>query len=160
MAKILDSGERTEFETGAVRDLRKGKGRMDLCPLDVIAKMINSPFLAKVDTYMTTPRNGSVESLYDAVQEFVQERGIDVYTALLEVSMHYEEGCAKYGDYNWQKGIPIHCYIDSACRHYIKWRRGDKDEPHDRAVIWNIFGAIWTEKHKPEMQDIETKGAV
>jgi hypothetical protein len=31
-AVILDSGERTEFKTGAVRDMQKGKGRMDLLP--------------------------------------------------------------------------------------------------------------------------------
>lgn len=29
---ILDSGERTEFPTGAVRDMHGGKGRMDLLP--------------------------------------------------------------------------------------------------------------------------------
>lgn len=29
---IKDSGERTEFETGAVRDMHGGKGRMDLLP--------------------------------------------------------------------------------------------------------------------------------
>lgn len=29
---IKDSGERTEFSTGAVRDMKKGKGRMDLLP--------------------------------------------------------------------------------------------------------------------------------
>lgn len=30
--KIIDSGERTEFHGGAVRDIQKGKGRMDLLP--------------------------------------------------------------------------------------------------------------------------------
>ena len=30
--EILDSGERTEFDTGAVRDMHGGKGRMDLLP--------------------------------------------------------------------------------------------------------------------------------
>lgn len=29
---IKDSGNRTEFETGAVRDMHAGKGRMDLLP--------------------------------------------------------------------------------------------------------------------------------
>ena len=32
MATIKDSGERTQFETGAVRDMHEGKGRMDLLP--------------------------------------------------------------------------------------------------------------------------------
>lgn len=33
---IKDSGERTEFETGAVRDLHEGKGRFDLLPLNAV----------------------------------------------------------------------------------------------------------------------------
>ena len=33
MSEILDSGNRREFETGAVRDVQEGKGRCDLPPL-------------------------------------------------------------------------------------------------------------------------------
>ena len=36
---IMDSGDRTEFSTGAVRDMRVGKGRCDLMPLDVVASI-------------------------------------------------------------------------------------------------------------------------
>jgi hypothetical protein len=36
---ILDSGERTEFETGAVRDMHTGKGRMDLLPWNAIIEV-------------------------------------------------------------------------------------------------------------------------
>ena len=35
---IKDSGNRTEYETGAVRDIQEGKGRCDLMPLDVVAE--------------------------------------------------------------------------------------------------------------------------
>ena len=41
MSKILDSGERTAFDTGAVRDMHTGKGRYDLLPwnaIDQVAK--------------------------------------------------------------------------------------------------------------------------
>jgi len=150
---ILDSGDRTQFPTGAVRDLRVGKGRMDLCPLDVFAEYIESDTLRFIDDYT---HSGDRDYLWHAITAFCLERKWDIYTAIIEVSKHYEEGCAKYGDFNWQKGIYLHCYIDSAARHYIKWRRGDNDEPHDRAVIWNLLGAIWTDKHLPEMQDIQT----
>lgn len=37
--KILDSGERTEFTTGAVRDMHAGKGRMDLLPWAAILEV-------------------------------------------------------------------------------------------------------------------------
>lgn len=39
MKKILDSGERTQFETGAVRDMHEGKGRMDLLPWAAIMEV-------------------------------------------------------------------------------------------------------------------------
>ena len=36
---IKDSGDRTEFSTGAKRDLHTGKGRMDLLPWDAIMEV-------------------------------------------------------------------------------------------------------------------------
>jgi hypothetical protein len=95
--------------------------------------------------------DGDYEHLYRALSSC----GIfhDYYTLMLEVAKHFEEGCKKYGDNNWQKGIPTHCYIDSAVRHYLKYLRGDKDEPHDRAFCWNILCCIWTCIHKPELND-------
>lgn len=38
-SKILDSGERTEFSSGAVRDMHAGKGRMDLLPWAAIMEI-------------------------------------------------------------------------------------------------------------------------
>ena len=39
MYKILDSGERTVFSTGSVRDMHEGKGRMDLLPWAAIMEV-------------------------------------------------------------------------------------------------------------------------
>lgn len=36
---IKDSGERTEFESGAVRDMHTGKGRFDLLPMCVLMRL-------------------------------------------------------------------------------------------------------------------------
>ena len=36
---ISDSGERTRFDTGAVRDLHAGKGRMDLLPWEALIEI-------------------------------------------------------------------------------------------------------------------------
>lgn len=36
---IKDSGKRTEFYTGAVRDMHEGKGRMDLLPWEAIMEV-------------------------------------------------------------------------------------------------------------------------
>ena len=147
--RILDSGNRRQFESGAVRDIHDGKGRCDLLPLDVVGHALANPTFAFIAQYMR--EDGDYEHLYRALSSC----GIfhDYYTLFLEVAKHFEEGCKKYGDNNWQKGIPTHCYIDSAVRHYLKYLRGDKDEPHDRAFCWNILCCIWTCIHKPELND-------
>lgn len=149
---IKDSGERREFESGAVRDIQEGKGRCDLLPLGVIGGYLKSDVLQHIEFYVTT---GDYNWLYAALNAFSRERiGWDKHTMILEVAKHYEEGCNKYGERNWEKGIPLHCFIDSAVRHYLKGLRGDTDEPHDRAFVWNILGAIWTHQNKPKLIDL------
>jgi hypothetical protein len=145
---IKDSGNRREFDTGAVRDIQEGKGRCDLMPLDVVGHALHNPTLIYIYHFQLS---GNVDALYDALSA----SGVyhDPYTMFLEVSKHFEEGAKKYGEYNWQKGIPTHCYIDSAVRHYLKWLRGDEDEPHDRAFCWNIMCCMWTCLNKPEQND-------
>jgi len=151
---VKDSGNRTEFETGAVRDISKGKGRCDLLPLDIIADRLDDKILRFIDEYM---REGDPASLWFALDVFIGEDIQRWCGVLLEVSKHFEDGAKKYGERNWQKGIPAHSYIDSAVRHYLKYLRRDKDEPHDRAFVWNILCCIWTIKNRPEMQDMPTR---
>ena len=109
--KIEDSGNRTEFETGAVRDIHTGKGRYDLIPWD----------------------------------------------AIHELAIHCELGALKYGERNCEKGIPIHSLIDSASRHISCYMRGQKDENHLRAAMWNIAFAIEMELNHSELQDIPNR---
>lgn len=150
---IKDSGERREFESGAVRDIQEGKGRCDLMPLDVIAEHMEDCILLFIHQFTT---NGNVGHLYRVLDQCPSKLNYHVVpTMYLEVSKHFEEGAKKYGEHNWQKGIPVKCYIDSAVRHYLKWLRGDNDEPHDRAFCWNIMCCIWTCKHKPELNDYQ-----
>ena len=158
---IKDSGNRTEYETGAVRDIQEGKGRCDLMPLDVVAQLFSNDHndeAAMIMNYLSEYRTTkSVQYLRDVLTGFMFDMAFpDICTALLEVSKHFEEGAAKYGENNWQKGIPESSYIDSAVRHYLKWLRGDDDERHDRAFVWNIMCLIWTHEHittNPEMPE-------
>lgn len=150
MGEILDSGNRRQFTTGAVRDIQEGKGRCDLMPLDVIASILDDSVIASIYDYQST---GSRHHLAAALGAFTGKTVQDPNTMLLEVAKHFEEGAKKYGENNWQKGIPTHCYIDSAVRHYLKWRRGDTDEQHGRACCWNLMCCIWTCEHYPELND-------
>ena len=136
---IKDSGTRREFETGAVRDCTEGKGRCDLMPLDVVAEVADDEILEDIASYVDT---GIDMFLKNALERFARVYD-SIYDMMLDVSIHFEEGAKKYGEYNWQKGIPESSYIDSAVRHYLKFRAGMEDERHDRAFVWNILCLIW-----------------
>lgn len=114
MSNIADSGERREFDSGAVRDMAEGKGRFDLLP----------------------------------------------WRGIWQVAKHCEEGAKKYGERNWEKGIPQHSFIDSAFRHLAKYVMGWRDEPHLRAAAWNLLCALEQEDTHPELFDLpeEMKG--
>jgi hypothetical protein len=155
---IRDSGDRTEFATGAVRDMREGKGRCDLMPLEVVAYLYPDNQMNILHEIKSFQKTNNTTYLYGALCKFADEAyNRNATTMFLEVAKHFEEGAKKYGENNWQKGIPVKCYIDSAVRHYLKYLRGDKDEPHDRAFVWNILCCIWTCKHHPELNDYAKK---
>jgi hypothetical protein len=150
---IKDSGARHEFSTGAVRDVQDDKGLCRLLPLDVVYEFYkqfdkNHVAFWHINEFMET---GDINCLYNVL--IAQDVFSSDETMFLEVSKHFAEGCKKYGENNWKKGIPARYYVDSALRHYFKFLRGDDDEPHNRAFIWNILAAIWTCKHKPELND-------
>ena len=151
---IKDSGERRQFDTGAVRDIQEGKGRCDLMPLDAVAVIMKDYCLDRIAQFKNT---GDPRFLHNALNEFAKTDYADSLADMfLEVSKHFEEGHKKYppaedGTPNWQLGIPCNCYIDSAVRHYLKHRRGDDDEPHSRAFVWNLLACGWTAINKPEL---------
>ena len=97
---VKDSGQRQEFQTGAVRDIQVGKGRFDLVP----------PY------------------------------------ALFRLTRHFENGISKYPERNWEKGIPLSKFLNSAIRHLYKHLSSYNDEDHLAAAAWNIFALIDTEK--------------
>ncbi|MFB3779681.1 MAG: dATP/dGTP diphosphohydrolase domain-containing protein [Bryobacteraceae bacterium] len=127
---IADSGTREEHATGAVRDIRQGKGRFDLI----------------------TP------------------------VALRRLAKIYEGGAVKYAARNWEKGMPISRFLDSAKRHINDYetialykREGkplselppdiNPNEDHIAQATWNLFGVMHMEEIKPELDDVTRKEA-
>lgn len=173
--EIKDSGTRQQFDSGAVRDIQTFKGRCDLLPMDVICELyriyesgsyVSPPmmdtnpfyqvlqslsFIKIVDDKLVQDRSACLENLYNAACFFIVSEYNSIYDAILEVSIHFEEGALKYDERNWEKGIPIHCYYNSAVRHLLKYYRGDTDEPHNRAFLWNIVCLIWTIHYKNDI---------
>lgn len=162
--KILDSGERRQFDSGAVRDIAEGKGRCDLLPLDIVAEynllmegddntdnVIYNDIINHINIAI---REGELNYIYYAIHSFAGLNKWGPDDLFIEVSKHYEEGAKKYEERNWEKGIPAHCYVDSGIRHLLKWANHWDDEPHARAFVWNMLGLLWTIKHKPELNDL------
>lgn len=95
-----DSGKREEHTSGAVRDVRKGKGRYDLL----------------------TP------------------------LGLARVAGVYERGAEKYAERNWEKGMKMGRYLDSAIRHIFQHIEGKRDEDHLAQAAWNLLAAVHTDE--------------
>lgn len=161
---LLDSGSRREFESGAVRDMAEGKGRCDLLPLEVLAGLLgisNPEFSEIIRNIGYFQEEGNILHLGVALKlmsmYFFGEKESPtplrgkLASMLLETAIHFEDGAKKYDDNNWKKGIPTSVFVDSAVRHLLKLMRGDTDEPHKRAVCWNLMCAIWTCENKPEL---------
>lgn len=157
---LKDSGARMEFETGAVRDISEGKGRCDLLPLDVVSIALKdvlnggaiSSILIDISNFKVTKDVYHLKCVLWSFAELAYHG--DIYEMFIDVSKHYEDGAKKYSENNWMKGLPLHSFINSGLRHFFKYLRGDTDEPHHRAFVWNILGAMWTIRNKPELDDI------
>jgi hypothetical protein len=63
---------------------------------------------------------------------------------IYRLAQHYEAGVIGHGERNWERGLPLHTYVDSAERHLNAIKRGDDSEDHAAAVLWNICGYMHT----------------
>lgn len=79
------------------------------------------------------------------------------HSALLRVARHMENSLADHEERNWERGLPMHCFLDSAMRHLFKYMDGQTDEDHLAAAATNLLMALWTEDHLPAMRDIPTR---
>jgi hypothetical protein len=60
------------------------------------------------------------------------------------LAAHLTKGAVKYGRRNWQLANSQEEYERfkrSAFRHFVQWLRGDRDEDHAAAVMFNINAA-------------------
>jgi len=163
---IKDSGEREEFDTGAVRDAAKGKGRIDLLPMRTFEAMLPSrpsegtlvaAWLCLIQWFVNRDYSTLLWACTHAMTSLeVAERrnGADKdfpvgpdsdpsrygwVCATQAISQIYEDGCIKYGERNWEKGIPLTNFFGSAWRHITKTLACCTDERHHAMAVWNIL---------------------
>jgi len=55
----------------------------------------------------------------------------------------YSAGAKKYGEHNFEKGIPYSRVYASLFRHLIQWAEGEQTEDHLASVMWNAAALIY-----------------
>jgi len=159
----------TQFNTGAVRDIQEDKGRLDLMPLSVVGELY-ATYHNELYALSKKSETDLIVEIFNNLDNYIYKGDYTVLLrslcnfifislewcdyvecdrlphAMLDVSLHYKRGLEKYGERNWEKGIPLHSYIDSGTRHFIKWLAHFDDERHDLAFIWNLLCCCHTQQ--------------
>lgn len=166
MSSMLeDSGERHEYNTGALREPTKGKGRYDL----VSPILIEILSRARVDDGGVFDQIHAVSMIMDIIVDmyfwlndestglgaikaavvtlskimaFEEKSNLTMIVGLRRLAAHYENGAEKYEYRNWEKGIPVSRCFDSAVRHMIRYIEGGRTEDHLAAAVWNIVAIL------------------
>lgn len=68
------------------------------------------------------------------------------------------EGAMKYGDFNWEKGMPIHDLLNHGLRHIYLYLSGDRSEPHLAHAAWNLLSSIHSSKLWPHLNEGTLRG--
>ena len=87
-------------------------------------------------------------------------------SALKRLADLYSRGAVKYGENNFQKGIPFKRVYASMYRHMIQFAEGENTEDHLAAVAWNAFALMFYQeqiknKRLPkELDDMDYNGTI
>ena len=152
---IKMDGEYHEFEGGAIRYTKTGKGKFDLIPWETVKlvtdKIVDDDlyeaYTTEMDVLIALAQRDAVEVIINitAVKYGEGVFSADAFAWMLrDLAVHYEKGAEKYGVDNWKKGIPASSFWDSGCRHTCQFINGLEDEPHWISAIWNMLGYLWT----------------
>lgn len=66
--------------------------------------------------------------------------------ALKRLADILEKGAIKYSERNWEKGMNISRFIDSAMRHLSQYIEGRRNEDHLGQAAWNLHSALHGEE--------------
>lgn len=154
--EIKDSGNRIEFDTGAVRDSGGYKMSWYLIPMqcipvrneDYLTYLYNAEYI-QTTLFDLLYRHESdtgcmVKCINEMLEMMLYGNEYDVYDLLEQLAAQFEGGANKYKRYNWCLKLPVKSLISSATRHFFKYLNGETDEPHYVATIWNLVVLSWT----------------
>lgn len=120
---------------GLLQSLQEGRN---------MAEIKDSGTRRKFDTGAVRDMSGADKGRFDLIP----------WEVIWDLAKHFSKGAEKYGPYNWQKGIPVDSYFDSAIRHMVKHKAGMVDEDHLTAAIWNLVCMAWEERYSPRANSV------
>lgn len=117
--------------------------------------MTNEPARNPAHPTFTTKDSGQRQSLANGMVRDVTDDKID-WTLILDgpllerYAQLLSRGAKKYGKRNWtlsfsappgpERAATLERFRESAMRHFVQWVRGDLDEDHAAAVVFNLNG--------------------
>ena len=83
-----------------------------------------------------------------AVRSMMNDVRYDLITpyGLRRLAQTYAEGSVKYGDRNWENGIPLGNLLNHALAHLTQYMAGDKSEDHLAHAVWNLMAIMHFEE--------------
>jgi hypothetical protein len=142
----MSENERETFEGGVVRD--KTDYRYDLMsPLvceyllnanNIQEWSINANFVRCFYTFCA----GDLSLIHDVLLDMQHVLNVDKGELAHLYAQALHEGANKYGERNWEKGIPESNLINHALHHLIRFCAKDTSENHQSHLVWNVLTLI------------------
>jgi hypothetical protein len=104
----------------------------------------------------TTAKFGTGAVRSDTVEEFRYDLVSPI--GLREVARACAEGAGKYGDWNWERGMPVNDLLNHAIAHIYQFLAGDRSEPHLGHAAWNLLAACHSHELWKELNDGHLRG--
>jgi len=130
---------RETFDTGAVRDTTNY--RYDLIPAPIVLSMLRShPKACKFVIGFFRYVEGLHHLEWDELADLLGVQTLDL--------MHFyakalHEGAIKYGERNWERGLPESNLLNHALYHLFKLVGGDDTENHQAHLVWNVMTLVY-----------------
>ena len=137
MTTILET-----FESGATRYATDY--RYDLIPSSIIGTLLKhdkQAYVFAVNLRAYLHDESVLYSLLHSLTEVVSP--VSDYTTLAHFyAQALHEGAVKYGERNWEKGIPESNLLNHAFYHLFQLVLGDESENHKSHLVWNVLTLI------------------
>jgi hypothetical protein len=103
---------------------------------------------------MKTEQNNQVKFSTGAIRSNDAESArYDLITpiGLRRLAERYALGSKKYGDFNWEKGMPINDLLNHALSHINQFLSGDRSDDHLAGAAWGLMASMHSQEQWPEL---------